>query len=88
MPQRLLFLLTGLIALATALAICLLAPERLSALGSILAAAGSLLAVIWFSASLWYQSRQLQEQRQQFALQFEHLKETSRRDALILAKRP
>ncbi len=86
MPQRLLFLLTGLVGVAIGLAIRLLDPERLSALGSILAGAGSLLAVIWFSASLRYQSRQLQEQRQQFAAQFEHLKETSRRDALLFAK--
>lgn len=51
-----------------------------------LSGAGSLLAVLWFSAGLRYQSTQLEEQRKQFAAQFDHLKETSRRDALLLAK--
>jgi hypothetical protein len=86
MPYRLLLSISGIIAVATAITIARLTPESLSAIGSIVAAAGSLLAIVWFSASLWCQSRQLQEQRQQFSVQFEHLIETSRRDALLMAK--
>jgi hypothetical protein len=60
--------------------------NKVSAYGSIVSAGGSLLAVIWFTASLWYQARQLNEQRTQFAAQFQHLQESSRRDALQMAK--
>lgn len=74
------------IAIAMAIVIRILDPDRLSALGSILAGAGSLLAVLWFSAGLRYQSRQLEDQRQQFVAQFEYLKESGRRDALLLVQ--
>lgn len=86
MPTRILIGLTVVVALAVGLSVRMLDPERLSALGSILSGAGGLLAVIWFSASLRYQSKQLEEQGRQFAAQFHHLQETSRRDALLLAK--
>ncbi|MDD3673473.1 MAG: hypothetical protein PHG70_08150 [Synergistaceae bacterium] len=59
---------------------------QISAYGSIIAAAGSLLAVIWFTASLWYQSVQLNEQRIQFTAEFRTLKEASRRESLVIAK--
>lgn len=86
MRTRLLVALTVVIALMVGLAIWFLDPERLSALGGILSGAGGLLAVIWFSAGLRYQAQQLSEQRAQFSMQFHHLQETSRRDALLLAK--
>lgn len=58
----------------------------LAGYGSMLSAGGSLLAVIWFSASLWYQARQLNEQRTQFLAEFKQLQESNRRDSLVTAK--
>lgn len=86
MAIRYLTALTIALALAVAIAIRLLDHERLSALGGILGGAGSLLAVLWFSAGLRYQSRQLEDQREQFTAQFQYLKESSRRDALLLVR--
>lgn len=86
MLTRILIGLTIAVAIVVGFSIRLLDPDRLSALGSILSGAGGLLAVIWFSAGLRYQSKQLEEQRSQFATQFHHIQETSRRDALLLAK--
>ena len=84
--MQLLVALSVVLGALVALAISGLDPERLSALGSIIAGAGSLLAVLWFSAGLRYQARQLSEQQKQFAIQFEYLKETGRRDALLLVQ--
>lgn len=86
MTTRVLTALSVALAVAVAVVIRLLDPESLSALGSILAGGGSLLAVLWFSAGLRYQANQLAEQRQQFAAQFNFLKENSRRDALLLVQ--
>jgi hypothetical protein len=47
--------------------------------------ASTLLAAIWFTATLIYQSRQLAEQRQQFALSFEQSRRDARREALVVA---
>lgn len=84
--MRALISLTVLLLLVMAAAIRFLDAERLSAAGSILSGVGSLLAVIWFSAGLRYQSHQLDEQRKQFSAQFLFLKESSRRDALLLVQ--
>jgi len=78
--------LTMLVAASVGILIYFLDQGYLSAIGSILSGVGSLLAVIWFSAGLYYQSKQLNEQRAQFASQFKHLQEASRRDALVLVK--
>jgi hypothetical protein len=86
MPTRLLFALTCAVAAIVAVSIRLLDAERLSAFGGILSGAGSLLAVIWFSAGLRYQATQLEEQRKQFTAQFHFLQEASRREALLVAK--
>lgn len=86
MSIRNLVAISLVIALAIAAAVRLLDPERLSALGSILSGAGSLLAVVWFSAGLRYQSHQLDEQRKQFVAQFQYLKESGRRDSLALVQ--
>jgi hypothetical protein len=58
-----------------------------------MAAFAGVLAAIWFSAGLYYQSQQLKEQREQlreqreqFLENFEHLREDSRRNALLMAK--
>ncbi|EJG1710832.1 hypothetical protein CDB79_RS09510 [Vibrio parahaemolyticus] len=60
--------------------------SSLSAYGSILAACGSFTAVIWFTGSLKYQAKQLEEQRIQFQKQFLKSHEDGRRNALLLAK--
>lgn len=86
MPLRVLTWMTLALLIAAGLTIRFLDPERLSALGGILSGVGSILAVIWFSAGLSYQARQLREQQQQFAAQFAFLRESSRRDALLLAQ--
>ena len=48
--------------------------DELSAFGSIFAAAGSFIAVIWFYNSLQQQNIQLNEQRKQFQLEFNNLR--------------
>lgn len=60
--------------------------KRLSSYGTVLGATGSILAVIWFTSSLWYQAQQLREQREQFLAQFHHIRESTRRDSLLTAK--
>lgn len=86
MPIRYLVALSVAVGIFVAATIAVLTPEKLSALGSIVAGGGSLLAVLWFSAGLRYQARQLEEQRKQFDAQFRHLQEASRRDSLLIAK--
>jgi hypothetical protein len=86
MSTRYLVLLSLAITVIVAVSIRFLDPERLSAFGQIVSGGGSLLAVLWFSAGLRYQSKQIEEQRTQFKIQFDHLLETSRRDALLVAK--
>ncbi len=83
---RILILLTVLVFVAVTAAMFTLNTNDLSGYGSIAQAGGSVLAVVWFSAGLWYQAKQLQEQREQFAAQFMHLQESSRRDALQTAR--
>jgi len=60
--------------------------EYFSALGSLFGAAAGILAVIWFSASLYYQAQQLKEQRKQFLENFKQLREDNRRNSLVLVK--
>jgi len=87
MPHKwILIALSALVALATGVATTFLSDTKLSAIGTIIAAAGSLLAVIWFAGSLWYQSQQLVEQRAQFLEEFKHLREDGRRNALLVAR--
>lgn len=84
--KRLLILLSVLVVLIAICAIEYLPPSDYSAIGDLFGAVGGILAVIWFSASLYYQSLQLSEQRQQFAKEFNHLREDARRSALALSK--
>lgn len=86
MSIQFLVAISVVIAGSIAVAIGLLDHERLSALGSIVSGGGSLLAVLWFSAGLRYQANQLAEQRKQFTAQFHQMQESSRRDALLVAK--
>jgi hypothetical protein len=83
---RLLILISVLVLLLPFLAINFLEPQTYSAAGSIFGATGGILAVIWFTASLNYQARQLKEQRDQFLKSFSNLQENARRDALSFAK--
>jgi hypothetical protein len=84
--KRLLILLSILVVLLAVCAMVYLPPSDYSAIGSLFAAVGGILAVIWFSASLYYQSRQLKEQREQFLVNFEQLREDNRRNSLIVAR--
>lgn len=86
MPKGILITLTLMVSFLVAIFIFIFDNEYISAIGSILSGAGSILAVIWFSAGLNYQAKQLNEQRKQFSSQFKHLQEASRREALLLAK--
>ncbi len=79
-------LLSILVVVAVIFAITTFNAEDLSGYGSVVAAGSGLLAVIWFTASLWYQSKQLKEQKSQFLLQFQQLQESNRRDSLLTAK--
>lgn len=87
MPNKwILISLSVLVALAAGVAMYSLSDAQLSSYGSMVTAAGSLLAVIWFTGSLWYQSQQLHEQRTQFLAEFKQLREEGRRNALLLAR--
>jgi hypothetical protein len=83
---KILITISIIIVILIATAIFCLDENKLSAYGSIIASGGSLLAVLWFTASLLYQSKQLEEQRIQFELQFKYLKESSHREILQTAK--
>ena len=78
--------LTILIIALTVMAMYFVDKDTLSAYGSILAASGGFIAIIWFTASLWYQALQLKEQRIQFQKQFDKSHEEGRRNALSLAR--
>ena len=83
----LVLVLVSLIVLGSAIiAMVCLPTERSSALGSLIGGAAGMLAVIWFSASLYYQSKQLKEQRQQFFENFHQLIEDNRRNSLVLVR--
>ncbi len=84
--QIILIVLTLVTLLSAAVMIVFVDIDNLSAYGSILAASGSFIAVIWFTGSLRYQAQQLKEQREQFQKEFDRSNEESRRNALLLAK--
>jgi len=84
--KRLLILLSILIVLLAISAMIYFSPSDYEAVGCLFGGVGSILAVIWFSASLYYQSLQLTEQRQQFLEEFKQLREDARRNALSLSK--
>lgn len=60
--------------------------DELSAFGSIFAAAGSLIAIVWFYNSLKQQSIQLNEQRVQFQLEFNNLRLEAKRSVIAIVK--
>ncbi len=60
--------------------------NELSAFGSIFAAAGGLIAIVWFYNSLQQQTIQLNEQRKQFQLEFNNLRLESKRSVIATVK--
>ena len=87
MPHRQLLYLLSVLVFLLAVVIVLTCPsEYSSAIGSIFGAAAGLLAVLWFSVGLYYQSRQLAEQREQSLENFRQLREDNRRNALLMVK--
>lgn len=86
MSKRFLILLSIFVIVLAIAATFYFSTEYLSALGSLFGAAAGMLAVIWFSASLYNQSLQLKEQRQQFLENFKQLREDNRRNSLIVVK--
>jgi len=65
--------------------VCLPSSEYARVAG-LVSAIAALLAVIWFTAGLMLQSRQIAEQRQQFMENFHQLREDARRNSIIIAK--
>ena len=87
MPNKRLLIILSILVIGLAIAAAIYFPiEYFSALGSLFGAAAGILAVIWFSASLYYQSQQMKEQRQQFLENFKQLREDNRRNSLIVVK--
>lgn len=87
MPNKRLLIILSILVIGLAIAASIYFPiEYFSALGSLFGAAAGILAVIWFSASLYYQSQQIKEQRQQFLENFKQIREDNRRNSLVLVK--
>lgn len=87
MPNKRLLILLSILVVLLAIAATIYFPtEYFSALGSLFGAAAGMLAVIWFSASLYNQSQQLKEQRQHFLENFKQLREDNRRNSLVIVK--
>lgn len=59
---------------------------KASTIGSVAGACGGILAVVWFLAALKSQSKQLENQKEQFLAEFQTLREGARRDALMFAR--
>jgi hypothetical protein len=86
-PQKRLLFLLSVVTLLLAIEILVWFPtQSSSAIGTVTGGFAGILAVIWFSAGLYYQSQQLKEQREQFLENFKQLREDNRRSSLILAK--
>ncbi len=82
----LLWLLT-IVFLLLPLPFCLYMPiNELSAYGTVFATSAAFIAIVWFYNSLKLQSKQLDEQREQFLLQFQYMKKESKRNDLLMAK--
>ena len=83
MPRKwILILLSALVVVGTGVAMYTLDDTKLSSYGTMAAAAGSFLAVIWFTGSLWYQAQQLLDQKTQFLAEFKQLREEGRRNEI------
>ena len=83
---RLLILITIIVFLVGVSVIIHFSDTRASSIGSVAGACGSILAVVWFFAALKSQSKQLENQKEQFLAEFQTLREGARREALIFAR--
>lgn len=78
--------LTIIVVLLAVLLLVWVSPSQYSAIGSLFAAVGGIVAVIWFYESLQHQSVQLREQREEFLKEFTQLREQNRRSALTFCR--
>jgi hypothetical protein len=86
-PYKHFLVLLTVVLIGAAISTALFLPaSQYDAIGSLVGGVGSLLAVIWFTASLFYQSVQLEEQRKQFSIQFNQSREEARRAALAFSQ--
>ena len=53
---------------------------------SLVAAVSNFLAVVWFTSTLLYQSRQLREQREQFAVNLDQMHRDAQRNSIVVAQ--
>ena len=82
----LLILITVAVVAAGVYVLLRVSDTKASTIGSVVGAFGGVLAVVWFFAALKSQSEQLENQKDQFLVQFQTLREASRRDALMFAR--
>ncbi|MCP4267750.1 MAG: hypothetical protein GY777_19650 [Candidatus Brocadiaceae bacterium] len=79
-------ILTIIITILLIVTFCFFDKDQYAAIGSLVGGFGSVIAIIWFFASLQYQAQQLEEQRGQFTKEFQKINEDGRRNSLVLAK--
>ena len=82
----LLILITIAVVLAGVCVLLCASDTKASTIGSVAGACGGILAVVWFLAALKSQSKQLENQKEQFLAEFQTLREGTRRDALMFAR--
>jgi hypothetical protein len=78
--------LSAVVILAAVYAGLKLDSNKYSPIAGLVSAAASLLAVIWFTSTLIYQARQINEQRQQFSINFAQMHRDAQRNALVVAE--
>jgi len=83
---RLLILITIVVIAAGVNVLIHFSDTKASTIGSVAGACGGILAVVWFLAALKSQSKQLENQKEQFLAEFQTLREESRRNALMFAR--
>lgn len=93
MKNLTIWILSFLVLLLAIVGIVFLPSNSIESYGSMLSAAGSFIAVIWFYNGLKLQSKQIEKQEEQikkqseqFQLEFNKLKLESKRNALLVAK--
>ncbi len=82
----LLILITIAVVVAGVCVLLCASDTKASTIGSVAGACGGILAVVWFLAALKSQSKQLENQKEQFLAEFQTLREGARRDALMFAR--
>lgn len=82
----LLILITIAVVVAGVCVLLCASDTKASTIGSVAGACGGILAVVWFLAALKSQSKQLENQKNQFLAEIQTLREGARRDALMFAR--